>query len=217
MPVIRPTMPPAGPTLYYQKDANPAKTAGGAISAVYQAPDAKLAQPEPAAATLPKSAINTEPPTIGQIPAQTELQLQEAIVKEVKDSNQSDIFRSFPTSYYDKFPRDPYTARTFQPGVEQVEPMYVCYGRLYFEDKNTERYGWDLGMLQPLVSTGKFYADLLSFPYHYGTRPCQRFEADAGYCLPGDPVPYLIYPVELSLTGGLLEAGTTVGLYAIFP
>jgi hypothetical protein len=30
-------------------------------------------------------------------------------------------------------------------------------------------------------------------------------------------VPYLIYPIEWSVTGGLLEAGTIVGLYAIFP
>ena len=95
--------------------------------------------------------------------------------------------------------------------------MFVCYERLYFEDKDSERYGWELGILQPLVSIGKFYSDVLMLPYNFGTRPCQRFEADAGYCLPGDPVPYLLYPVELSLSGALLEAGTAVGLAAIFP
>src|SRR5438270_11083350 len=55
MPVITPTMPPAGPTLYYQKDPSPAKSTGSAIPAVYQAPDAKLAPPTPEAAKLPKS------------------------------------------------------------------------------------------------------------------------------------------------------------------
>jgi hypothetical protein len=35
--------------------------------------------------------------------------------------------------------------------------------------------------------------------------------------LPGDPVPLLIYPPELSLTGTVMEAGTIVALFAIFP
>ena len=101
--------------------------------------------------------------------------------------------------------------------LRTVEPGYVCHERLYFEEPNSERYGWEIGPLQPFVSTGYFVWDLAKLPYNIGTRPCQRFEANAGYCLPGDPVPYLIYPVEASLTGGLLEAGTIVGLYAIFP
>jgi hypothetical protein len=217
MPVIRPAAPPIAPTIYFQKEATPAPVATDVVPAALQDPAAKIGTPQPPVDSLPESAINTVPPKIGEIPAQSEAQLQQAIVAEVVKTHKSDIFATFPTTYYEEFPKDRYVARTYPPSVERVEPMYVCYGRLYFEEKNSERYGWDLGMLQPLVSAGTFYLDLLSVPYNYGTRPCQRYEADAGYCLPGDPVPYLIYPVELSLAGGILEAGTAVGLAAIFP
>jgi hypothetical protein len=108
-------------------------------------------------------------------------------------------------------------ARTFPPAQEVVEPYYVCYNRLLFEERNSERYGWDLGFIQPFVSAGAFYWDVVALPYHLGTEPCRHYECGAGYCLPGDPVPYLLYPPELSLTGTVLEAGTIVALFGIFP
>ncbi|OAI45118.1 hypothetical protein AYO44_13085 [Planctomycetaceae bacterium SCGC AG-212-F19] len=98
-----------------------------------------------------------------------------------------------------------------------VEPAYVCYGRLNFEDLNVERYGWDLGLIAPLASALTFYKDVLLLPYHMGTDPCRHYECSAGYCLPGDPVPYLCYPPKWSLTGAVAEAGVVVGLAAIFP
>ncbi len=113
--------------------------------------------------------------------------------------------------------RGPYAARQFPPANIQVEPSYLCYDRLYFEEKNSERYGWDLGVIQPFVSAGAFYWDLATLPYHIWTRPLQCYECNTGYCLPGDPVPYLLYPPELSLTGTLAEAATVAGLVAIFP
>src|SRR5947209_8616115 len=205
-PVLRPV---AGQTYYYEKDPS-------VRPALLQAPEqGKVAAPQPESATLPRSATNTTPPLIGEIGLRSEADLRREIDAEVVQGNQSDIFRRFPTGY-EPLTKDPYQPRAFAPAVEQVEPFYVCYGRLYFENKNTDRYGWELGILQPMVSTLVFYKDYLMFPYNYGTRVCQRWEADAGYCLPGDPVPYLIYPVELSLTGLTLEAGTAVGLAAIF-
>ena len=113
--------------------------------------------------------------------------------------------------------RDEYPGRHWPPQTEEAEPNYVCYGRLLFEDKNTERYGWDFGILQPIFSAGKFYADVVALPYHIATAPCRWYECSAGQCLPGDSVPYLCYPPELSITGGVAEAGTIAGLLAIFP
>ena len=49
------------------------------------------------------------------------------------------------------------------------------------------------------------------------TNPCRWYECSAGYCLPGDPVPYLCYPPQLSLTGSLAEIATGVALFAMFP
>lgn len=122
-----------------------------------------------------------------------------------------------------EFPEEPivgqgtYVARAFPGRNLQVEPAYVCYGRLLFEDKNSERYGWDLGFIQPVVSLGEFYWDVVALPYHVFTAPCRQYECSAGYCLPGDPVPYLLYPPEFSVTGSVMEAGGIIGLIAIFP
>jgi len=121
------------------------------------------------------------------------------------------------------FPSEPilstqrYAGRVFPPMTETVEPNYVCYGRLLFEDKNSERYGWDLGFIQPFVSGGIFFWDTAWLPYHLATDPCRKYECNSGYCLPGDPVPYLIYPPIYSVTGAGAEIGTIVALAWIFP
>jgi hypothetical protein len=107
--------------------------------------------------------------------------------------------------------------RPWEPLAEVVEPAYLCYGRLYFEQINQERYGWDLGCLQPLISTGIFYFDLAMLPYNAATDPLRRYECNTGYDLPGDPMPLLLYVPERSLTGVLAEA-TAIGLmFVIFP
>jgi hypothetical protein len=113
--------------------------------------------------------------------------------------------------------REKYVPRPFPPASLLVEPNYVCYGRLYFEERNSERYGWDLGMVQPLVSSGVFFFDVATLPYHWGANLCKGPACSAGQCLPGDPVPYLLYPPNLSVTGAVIETGAIAGLLAIFP
>src|SRR5438445_363990 len=54
-----------------------------------------------------------------------------------------------------------------------AEPAYVCYKRLWFEQRNSERYAWDFGVLQPFLSTGVFYTDLALLPLHWLTDPCR--------------------------------------------
>jgi hypothetical protein len=113
--------------------------------------------------------------------------------------------------------RETYAGRRWPEMREVVEPRYVCYGRLYYEDRNSERYGWELGIAQPIVSAANFYAHLITVPYQWGSDPCRCTDCSAGYCLPGDPVPYLLYPVGFSLSGLAAEAGVAVGLAAMFP
>lgn len=113
--------------------------------------------------------------------------------------------------------REPFQIRRFPRMHELVEPNYVCYGRLFFEERNSERYGWDLGILQPVVSTAAFYWDFVWLPYHIFSDPCRKYDCNAGYCLPGDPVPYLLYPPGCSLTGLFAEAAVIGGLIAMFP
>jgi len=110
-----------------------------------------------------------------------------------------------------------YAGRRWEPLKEEVQPGYVMYRRLLFEQKNAERYGWDLGVLHPVVSALNVYCDVLQLPYHLGARPFQQFECSAGYCLPGDPVPLMLYPPEFSLTGYGLETAVLVPLFFAFP
>ena len=112
---------------------------------------------------------------------------------------------------------EPYQPRKFAPAVILAEPSYVVYRRLYFEEKNSERYGWDLGPIQPLVSTLAFLKDAVMLPHNIFAYPCRRWETNAGQCQPGDPVPYLCYPPEITWSGVLAEVSTIGMIIAIVP
>ncbi|HYV34938.1 MAG TPA: hypothetical protein VE988_04485 [Gemmataceae bacterium] len=113
--------------------------------------------------------------------------------------------------------KEPYPGRFWAPKVKLVEPNFVVHDRLYFEQPNLERGLWDLGIVTPVVSVGKFFWDLALLPYQCGTRPCQKYDTSAGKCLPGDPTPFYLYPPELSLTGLAAEGAALAGGYFIFP
>jgi hypothetical protein len=160
-----------------------------------------------------------EPPGPGELfRLETEAQLFNRIRQEGRDRQQPGQPQSplvFPTEPV--LSREPYYGRAWPRQDLVVEPNYVNYGRLYFEEKNSERYGWDLGPVGPFVSAGWFFKDVLALPYKLGTDPCRKYESNAGYCLPGDPVPLLLYPPGISVSGALTEAATIAGLIAVFP
>jgi hypothetical protein len=159
--------------------------------------------------------IQLEPPGMERVfRLESEASMQERMRQEGKSKLQVEKV-AFPDETV--VSREPYPGRHWPPQIEEVEPNYVCHGRLLFEDKNTERFGWDFGIVQPIVSTAKFYADIVTLPYHVATAPCRQHECSAGLCLPGDPVPYLIYPPEISVTGSLAEAASVLGILAVFP
>jgi hypothetical protein len=211
-----PTAPPAQPaaqarTLYYQKPAD----AG--------APSITLVKQE---RTPPRTGgdetinIQLTPPEPEQLfgHLDSEAALEERIRQESRSREEVDRHPN-PVAFPPKpeLSKVAFAGRSFSPLPVKVEPNYVCYSRLLFEQKSLERYGWDLGVMTPFLSGALFYKDVLALPYHVGSHPCKFYDCSTGYCLPGSPVPLLAYPPDLSVTGGLLEAGTIVALYAIFP
>jgi hypothetical protein len=90
--------------------------------------------------------------------------------------------------------KTPISLRDWSSLEEMVEPYYTVYRRLYFEQINADRYGWDFGYFHPLIATGTFWFDLATLPFQLVAEPCRRFEYNTGLCLPGDPVPLLLYP-----------------------
>ena len=113
--------------------------------------------------------------------------------------------------------KDPYYGRDWPRTKMVVEPHFVCHSRLYFEELNAERYGWEVGVFQPLISSLAFYKDLVLMPMHAFDYPCRTYDSSAGKCLPGDPVPLILYPPDITLTGIMGQASVMAALFAIFP
>jgi hypothetical protein len=206
-PAGKPAAAPAQ-TFHYHKDLPAPKKSGLQLTAM-QAP---LAAP---ADDAQEYTIQLEPPGQERLfRAESEKDLQQRIQQEARQ-------RSTPERV--EFPPEPvlskvaFAGRSFTPSTLKAEPYYVFYDKLYFHEINSERYGWELGVLQPVVSAAAFYKDVILLPYHLAECPCEHFECSAGYCLPGDPVPYLLYPPRLTLTGAGAEAGVIVALAFVFP
>ena len=114
----------------------------------------------------------------------------------------------------------PYVAKTvnYPPMRAQYDALYVVHRRLHFEDKNTERYGWDLGIVQPLVSAALFYKDVFLWPQSLASGCAYGFwDTNAGKCLPGSPTPYMLYPPGLTITGGAFEGVIITGVAFAIP
>lgn len=113
-----------------------------------------------------------------------------------------------------------YVAKTsnYLPMQATYDSLYVIHRRLHFEDKNTERYGWDLGIVQPFVSAMTFYKDVLLWPnsltagFAYGF-----YDTSAGKCMPGSPTPYMLYPPGLTITGSAVEGLIITGAAFAIP
>lgn len=98
-----------------------------------------------------------------------------------------------------------------------IEPGYVVHRRLYFEEQNTERHGWNAGAMQPVISSLYFYRDVLLWPARLASNPHERYDTNLGKGLPGSPVPYYLYPMQIDLYGALFGAGFYTGMGFIFP
>jgi hypothetical protein len=160
--------------------------------------------------------IQLEPPDMPRVAQslQSDVSLQERIRQEHRERKSMERI-TFPQSPV--LSTDTYAGRSWEASKMIVEPNYVIYRRLYFQQNNFERYGWDLGPVTSLVCATTFLTDFLSMPYQVLTDPCRCMESNAGWCLPGDPVPLMLYPPEISLTGTLAEAGAVLAIVSIFP
>jgi len=168
--------------------------------------------PRPTSATQPYAL--PDPQRVFRL--ESEAQLRERMARESRlGINALGLKYDIAFPRYPAVPAPEQIVRGWAPLTETVEAPFVAYRRLYFEQPNFERYGWDLGVLSPFLSQAAFYFDLVTLPYHAGIDPFRRYECNAGYCLPGDPVPLLLYPPQWSWSGALSEAAV-VGLGFVF-
>ncbi len=152
-------------------------------------------------------------------------QLERIIMNSIRESDKKRGLKTEEASL--RFPAtdDVGDGRTYQAKTSAYPPMqttyqalYMIHRRLHFEEKNAERYGWDLGAIQPLVSALYFYRDVMMWPQSLASGFAYGFwDTNAGKCLPGSPVPYYYYPPGLTITGTAFEGVIITGLAFIFP
>jgi hypothetical protein len=210
---LKPAAPAPEKTFFYTRQPAPATNLPAAARRAVQQPGKEPQRPRTPEET-PEYNIRLDVPGLQRLAGQLESEaaLMERMRQEARARGERLVFPEEPT-----LAKEPYPGRQWSPLTRVVEPYYVCYGRLLFEQKNVERYGWDLGPITPVLCAGKFYYDVLALPYNVVTRPFQQYEVSSGYCLPGDPVPLLLYPPEVSATGLLAEAAVVTALFFIFP
>ena len=123
----------------------------------------------------------TELPGSGRLYGRLESKapFKERIRQEAKSLGERKVF--FPEPLV--ISRKQWKPRQFDPRVCLVTPNYVVHQRLLFEQKNLERYGWDLGVLTPAANLGVFAYDMFTLPYHIWSRPLDQMDtARANTC-----------------------------------
>ena len=111
-----------------------------------------------------------------------------------------------------------YAGRSFIPAAFQWKAPGHCHKPLYFEQVQLERYGHDAGpVMQPLISTAHFFANIAVMPYKMGIHPPHECQYSLGYFRPGNCAPYMLQPIPLSLRGAAVQAGVVTGAAALIP
>lgn len=162
--------------------------------------------------------IQLEPPGLERLARlDSDLKLQERMRQRAAARHKTQI--QFPEPPV--LSREAYAGRStlWQRRQMTVEPTYECYGKnqVLFEHTNFERYGWDFGPLSVPMELTKFYADVVLYPMRAFADPCRWTECSAGHCLPGDPVPFLLYPPDVTVTGVTAELAVIGALLVLFP
>lgn len=112
----------------------------------------------------------------------------------------------------------PYRVRMYEPTMFHWKASALCSKPLYFQQAALERYGHSFGpLLQPFISGALFYATFPILPYKMGVDPPCECVYTLGWYRPGSCAPKMIYPIPISLRGGLLEAGAVLGAVFLVP
>ena len=88
----------------------------------------------------------------------------------------------------------------------------IAHHPLWFQDLNLERYGYNYGIGQTLVSSVKFCADAALLPYNLIAQPPCDCVYTLGYDRPGNCVPYRCYRLPWRPEAALFIGGVTTGL-----
>lgn len=111
------------------------------------------------------------------------------------DKDEDDL----PKDFYKQMDNGEYMVAMAPRTVLQWEPTNLWYYPLYFEDPGLERYGhtrheW----VQPFVSTGRFFKQVATLPYHMALNSPKSPQYALGYYQPGEWAPKKRYQVPFN-------------------
>jgi len=177
-----------------------------------------------------------------QLPGQSQEEIQRG-VRQIIDPQGSDLFTSDPCDGRAAFKpigeishsiaQEPGTAPGYcsLEGSDMLIPPRefcdltftwkasgMCHKPLYFDDQRLERYGHSWGpLLQPIISTGRFWATIPILPYKMGVHTPDECIYTLGHYRPNSCTPYMIDPLPLSVRGALFESAAWVGGVFLIP
>ena len=126
--------------------------------------------------------------------------------------------RVLPEAFYKKVDHGVYEQQVGPKMVLQWEPTNLWYYPLYFQDVGLERYGhthkpW----VQPFVSTGKFFGQVVTLPYRITLDPPTSQHYSLGYYQPGEWAPKKKYQLPFNEEAALTQILWSTGFFLVIP
>lgn len=123
-----------------------------------------------------------------------------------------------PKDFHKQMDNGDYVSIVAPRSVLQWEPTNLWYYPLYFEDPGLERYGHTRRpLIQPFVSTGRFFGQIATLPYHMALNPAKCPQYALGYYQPGEWAPKKKYQVPFNEEAAATQFLWTVGLILLIP
>lgn len=126
---------------------------------------------------------------------------------------------NLPPNFFDnEMDKGEYADRVVPRTVLQWEPTNLWYHPVYFEDVGLERYGHShRPLLQPFVSSGRFFGQVATLPYQMALRPASSREFALGYYQPGEWAPKKKYQLPFNEEAVTAEFLWITGLVLLIP
>lgn len=143
---------------------------------------------------------------------------EELPVSRLSEADLAYVSESWGLPYECRLEEVEFAPRNWNPSTITWNASNLYHYPLYFQEVNLERYGHTAGpILQPVVSSAHFFANIAVLPYKMGVHPPNECQYALGYYRPGNCAPWILPPVPISLRGGLTQAAVMSGAILLVP
>ena len=143
---------------------------------------------------------------------------QEISIHELSEGDLAYISKNWGLPQECLLPQVAYTPRNWQTTVVTWKASNLCHKPLYFQEVNLERYGHTAGpILQPVVSSAHFFANIAVIPYKMGVHSPKECQYALGYYRPGNCAPWIVPPVPISARGAVAQAAVVTAGFWLIP